>query len=408
MAARDDIRRIDTTAEVAVLMAREERLRLAMQAARVFFWDWDVVHDSIVWDEGLADALQMRMDEVPASSAGVKALIHPEDAERVGLAIEAALEGRSEYDLRFRMIRKDGSVRWTDTRAIVVRDSFGRPVRMVGSDRDVTDRVELEQEALEARHRLARIAEAARLAWFEVEDGEDGQHAELSEHCRALLGLAQSEALPADISSRIHPKDRPAYGSLRERLALWGGEFDDEFRIVLPSGVVRRVRSIGRAEGSPQGALRRVTGIYMDGTSRPVRDPLQDGGDQAGGSQPSSSPALSSAIAEAAWHLTRDAIQLLDEAGGVVDQNEAAEVRFGPLGRGDRVWADVFATESRTEADRALSRATDGMFTAFVASRPVAEGGERRFAIELSPLLDGRSRCIGILVRSRLLTEAQG
>src|SRR5690242_16001996 len=104
MAARDDIRRIDTTAEVAVLMAREERLRLAMQAARVFFWDWDVVSDSIVWDEGLADALQMRMDEVPASSAGVKALIHPEDAERVGLAIEAALEGRSEYDLRFRMI----------------------------------------------------------------------------------------------------------------------------------------------------------------------------------------------------------------------------------------------------------------------------------------------------------------
>ncbi len=407
MTARDDVRTIDTMAEVAVLIAREERLRLAMQAARVFFWDWDVVHDTIVWDEGLAGALQMRMDEVPTSAAGVKELIHPGDVERVGHAIEAALEGRSDYDLRFRMIRKDGSVRWTDTRAIVVRDSFGRPVRMVGSDRDVTDRVALEMEALDARHRLARIAEAARLAWFEIEESEDGQQTELSEHCRALLGLAQSEALPADISSRIHPKDRPAYGSLRERLALWGGEFDDEFRIVLPSGVVRRVRSIGRAQGSPEGAVKRVTGIYMDVTSRPLRDPEQDGADLSTAIHPPSTPALSAAIAEAAWHLTRDAIQLLDDTGGVVDQNEVAETRFGPRRETSGSWVATFTQESRTEADRALSRASDGMFTSFVASLPVADGGERLFAIELSPLLDGRSRCIGILVRSRLLTEPE-
>jgi PAS domain-containing protein len=404
---RDELRRIDTSAEVGVLIAQEERLRLAMQAAKVFFWDWDVVRDAIVWDEGLAGALQLRMDEVPACAARFRDIVHPDDFERVAAAIEDALEGRRDYELRFRMVRKDGSIRWTDTRAVVVRDAFGRPVRMVGSDRDVTEQALLEQEALEAKLRLARIAEAARLAWFEIEESADGRRAVASEHYRALLGLAQAEALPLDITSRVHPKDRPAYGSLCERLALWGGDFDDEFRIVLPSGSVRRIRSIGRAHGSPQGELRRMTGIYMDVTAGYARDTKSEGEIAGSPTHPASSPTLAAAIAEAAWHLTRDAIELLDGAGLLVDHNEAAEHRFGALDRFGGAWAEGFAAECRTEADRALSMASDGMFAAFVGSRPLPDGTERRFAIELSPLLDRQSCCIGVLARSRLLTETQ-
>ncbi|URD60678.1 PAS domain-containing protein [Sphingomonas sp. KRR8] len=61
------------------------------------------------------------------------------DQEPVKKALQQALAGTRDYDIEFRMVRPDGSHRWTHTRGVVVRESTGKPLRMVGVDEDITD-----------------------------------------------------------------------------------------------------------------------------------------------------------------------------------------------------------------------------------------------------------------------------
>lgn len=145
--------------EIATLVAREERMRLALAAGRIHTWDWDVSADVLVWSEGLEKELSLAC--APADMQSLRKLVHPDDIEFVSRRIEAALQGPNDYEAEFRMIRGDGSVRWCSARAIVVRDDSGKAVRMVGVDMDVTERHHLVARSLDSEARLRFAMETA-------------------------------------------------------------------------------------------------------------------------------------------------------------------------------------------------------------------------------------------------------
>ncbi len=141
----------DTTAEVRARqqadMAREklarraEQMRLAIDAARMFFWDYDVATGTLEWSEGLAAACGLAPGTTGGTSEAFRALVHPDDLTRVDLAMQRALAGEADYDIEFRMRRADGDFRWLLARGTVLRDPAGRPVRVVGIDLDLTERM---------------------------------------------------------------------------------------------------------------------------------------------------------------------------------------------------------------------------------------------------------------------------
>lgn len=87
--------------------------------------------------------------------------MHPEDRAGVGQALERALAADGDYTAEYRMIRPDGTMRWTSTRGAVLRDKAGQPVRMIGIDMDVTARKLAEERqsmvARELDHRIRNI-----------------------------------------------------------------------------------------------------------------------------------------------------------------------------------------------------------------------------------------------------------
>ena len=115
----------------------DERLRLAIEAGQLGIWDWDI-----------------EAERVPDFAR----LVHPDDAAAVRTGIDQALKGGASFAAEFRVTLRDGSLRWLATRAEVVRDATGKPVRMVGSTNDVTERVEL----LVAERQSRAAAEGAR------------------------------------------------------------------------------------------------------------------------------------------------------------------------------------------------------------------------------------------------------
>jgi PAS domain S-box-containing protein len=163
----------------AALREGEERLRLAFAAANMGSWEWDVVTGRVTWSRNMERLAGLAPGTFGGTVAAFRALVHRDDLPRIEKALAAALDGKGEYDVEFRMLNADGTVRWTASRAAVMRDEAGRPIRMVGVDVDITARKAAEERlmllAREVDHRaknmLAVVQAMVRLTRADTVEG---------------------------------------------------------------------------------------------------------------------------------------------------------------------------------------------------------------------------------------------
>jgi PAS domain S-box-containing protein len=138
--------------EAAVLEARD-RLRIALAAANMGVWRWDVVHDSHSRDENLNKMLGLSPEHPAMPIAGFLELVHSEDRTAVAQAFERSKRGRS-LDLEFRVVHPNGDVRWLHDKG----DAFGRwggsPRYVTGACVDITERKQAQLELQRSREEL--------------------------------------------------------------------------------------------------------------------------------------------------------------------------------------------------------------------------------------------------------------
>ena len=148
------------------LLETQERFELAVRATNDGIWDWNIVTGELYWSDHTYDLLNYEPREFVPSLERWRSLLHPEESEQVLEGVRRHLELRMPYDVELRIKTKDGSYRWFRDMGQAVWDANGRPLRMVGSISDVTDRknaedalrtahVELEQRVLERTAQLA-------------------------------------------------------------------------------------------------------------------------------------------------------------------------------------------------------------------------------------------------------------
>jgi|SRR5579863_3911331 len=134
----------------------EERLRMAIEVARIGAWEWHLSSGQMTWSTD-PEALF----GFPRGSFGTELrpfrMVHPDDRILTERAVATAIE-TGVYEAEYRSVRPDGSIVWFTERGRIVTDSDCRPERMVGITRDVT----AEREAGQQRERLLRDAREAR------------------------------------------------------------------------------------------------------------------------------------------------------------------------------------------------------------------------------------------------------
>lgn len=145
----------------AAVQESEERLRLVLEGSGLGFWDWDIPKNEVRRNERWAEILDYSLGEINFSVSQWRDLIHPDDREKAFQSVQDHLAGGSPlHEMEYRMIAKNGDIRWVLDRARVVRrDDRGNPVRMCGTHADITER-----KAREAwdRHRERRVQRARR------------------------------------------------------------------------------------------------------------------------------------------------------------------------------------------------------------------------------------------------------
>ena len=141
---------------------RDERLRLALEASGTWIWSWDLVDGRVEWTPEPPFELPP-IDPAAEVAADWLAGVHPDDLPAVQAAMDACLRDGGPYDVDFRVLEADGSVRWMQGVGRLVRDGAGRPLRVIGTTRDVTDRklAELDRDRrLKAERDAARLRDA--------------------------------------------------------------------------------------------------------------------------------------------------------------------------------------------------------------------------------------------------------
>src|SRR6476646_4268395 len=138
----------------------EQRLQFAQVSARMGSWEWNIKTNELWWADGMWLVHGQPIGLMAPTFEHGMAFIHPDDRDRVQLAIQEALAGKGEYETEYRTTFPDGSVHWIGARGRAVFDNAGRPERMIGVAMDITGN-KLAEDAL---RRSEKLAAAGRLA----------------------------------------------------------------------------------------------------------------------------------------------------------------------------------------------------------------------------------------------------
>ena len=154
-----------------VLRESEARLQKSQHIAHFGWWERDFATSRVSLSDEVCRIFGLEAVDLPEWHARWLSLIHPEDQPRVAEAAAAALlPGGPRYDVEYRVIRPDGTVRIVHSQGDVTWDESGRPLRQFGVLQDITELRQAEQElrASEARFRI--FVDHATDAFFLLDD----------------------------------------------------------------------------------------------------------------------------------------------------------------------------------------------------------------------------------------------
>jgi PAS domain S-box-containing protein len=163
--ARDNTQRKEADEK---LYQSEKRYKLATQAAKVGVWEWDISANQLYIDSKIKSLLGYGEEEESSNylSLWTPSYIHPDDRNIAKTAMRSYLNGDiDEYACEYRMVHRDGSLRWIFSRGEGIRDEHGEFVRVIGTHTDISDRKQIElalQKQLQRSLLLSQITDEIR------------------------------------------------------------------------------------------------------------------------------------------------------------------------------------------------------------------------------------------------------
>ena len=176
---------------LADLREREEQLRHAQEIARMGSFDWNLVSGELRWSDQHFRLWGLKPGEVTPDYALFRAGVHPDDAAQLEEILQAALAGGRHYECSHRVVWPDGTIRYIKGLGEVMFDADGRAVHMLGTVRDISERVAAESALIAARDDADRAKLAADAANAAKSEFLSNMSHEIRTPLNAVLGLAQ-------------------------------------------------------------------------------------------------------------------------------------------------------------------------------------------------------------------------
>ena len=240
------------------LRESEERLRLAQQAGRVGVFDWNLVTNEAVWTPEMEDILGLPHGGFEGRYEGWSKHVHPEDLGRLEALFATWLQSsRDEEEWEYRFLR-DAEVKWISAHGRVFRDASGKPVRMIGTNVDITERKEAEEALSRSELRYRHLVEQMGDGLFVADPS--GRFLDVNPTGCAQFGMTREEVLSRGIADTVPPEEQARIDGEIARFSD-GGIHSSEWRFVRKDGsaFVGEIRGRRLPNGNLQGVLRDIT-----------------------------------------------------------------------------------------------------------------------------------------------------
>ena len=246
-----------------------EHLWLAVRAAKIGLWDWDIVANTVFYSPEWKQQIGYEVHEISDSFEEWRSRVHPDDLPDIMRALEARVAKSSgDFEAEFRFRHRDGSYRSILAQGAVIADSRGKAVRMLGSHIDVTERRRVEAQLQRTEQQFRGAVENAPFPI--LIHAEDGTVLTVNHAWCEITGYSREEL------RTIGDWTERAYGTRRQRVRaeidslfeLSGRKAEGEYVVTCKDGSSRVWDFSSGALGRTPAGLRTVISMAVDVTAR--------------------------------------------------------------------------------------------------------------------------------------------
>src|SRR6266478_2533843 len=248
------------------LERRQANLAEAQRLTHTGSWTIRVGTDEHFWSEEIFRIYEFDPKLKPGWSL-IRERVHPDDRASLDQRrkMEFTQTGWTDSEADLRIVLPDGRIKHLHTIAHPVMDASGQIVEIIGTTMDITERKRVEDSLRRSESHLAeahRLTHTASWAWRLP----DRKTVHLSEEWYRIYGFDPAEGAPTweEYVERVHPEDRPKWEGIIERAIVEQSDYDQEFRILLPNGKVKWIRTVGHPVLSGTGDLEQFVGSSTD------------------------------------------------------------------------------------------------------------------------------------------------
>ena len=253
----------------------EARWQFAVDGSALGLWDWNVQTSEVFFSKQWKAMLGFKDDEISESLEEWDKRVHPDDKEKVYADINKHLDGNAEfYNNEHRVLCKNNSYKWIlDRGKVISRTDDGKPLRMIGTHTDITERKQAEEELRKTHERLELAMDAGEHGFWDWDLNTDKVY--FSPRYYTMLGYEPGE-LPMQLSTWVnlmHPEDRKTIVPQVQKHVENAETYEVEFRLKCKDGTWKWISGRGKSFGfDKSGKPQRAVGVHVDITKRKLAE----------------------------------------------------------------------------------------------------------------------------------------
>lgn len=257
----------NATEQAQILEESEHRLSMAQKAGQVGVFDWDMRSGRVVWSPEQEKLFGLQVGNFQQTFDGWANRVHPEDLARLNLFFKEWKESNREMNSwEFRIQHPDGECRWIEASGQIMRSPSGEALRMIGTNRDVTERHRAEEALLLRERQLMEAQRLAHLGSWEWDIQSDT--AIWSEELFRIFGIDPNRP-PVRYHDRAKfytPESWARLDAAVQTALKTGASYQESLELKRSDGMRRWVLAHGEAKRDPAGNIVGLRGTLQDVT----------------------------------------------------------------------------------------------------------------------------------------------
>lgn len=252
----------------------ETQIRMVLEATGISIWTFDIPTNKITISDNLESVFGLDKDHYHHTYQTILNCIHSQDRELVNRTYQKVIEDGEAFEIEFRVVLADGSIRWLASKGAVRKDLSGIPLQICGVSMDITKRKQIEHQRIkeaikksEERFKIVALATNDVLRDWDLLTNQVWWN----QSVQSLFGYT-SEELYLDVNwwrERIHPDDRQRINSdLRAVIDSNKQFWSNEYRFLRRDGTYAYIFDRGYIVQDHTNKPVRMIGFMMDMTDR--------------------------------------------------------------------------------------------------------------------------------------------